>query len=344
MTATVTIAVSAQGATGTTYTIALVRDREHYLKSSDPVASGSFGLAMAISGETLVVAAPGANGNAGAVYVFVRSGFTWTQQARLTASNGEAMDGFGASVATSGDTVVVGAPGESSNSASMPSNNDAVGSGAVYVFVRAGTTWTQQAYLKASNIGGGVGGGQGDAFGAAVAVSGDTLVAGAPMESSGSPTNQADNSVGYAGAAYVFVRSGTAWTQQAYLKASTIQLQAEFAGQVAISGDTLAVGATCDKSSATTVNGDQTPNASICTGAAHVFVRTGTTWTQQAFVKPSVLAFRFGRAVALLGDTLAVGGSGDGTPTGLRLISTASSRSSSAAARAGASRGTSSRA
>ena len=139
---------------------------------------------MAVSGDTVVVGAhredsnaTGVNGNqsdnsavdAGAAYVFVRSGTTWSQQAYLKASNTGAGDCFGCSVAVSGDTVVVGALGEDSNATGVNGNqsdNSAADAGAAYVFVRSGTTWSQQAYLKASNTGAGdlfgcVGGGVG---------------------------------------------------------------------------------------------------------------------------------------------------------------------------------------
>ena len=142
------------------------------------------------------------------------------QQAYLKASNTDAGDAFGSSVAVSGDTVVVGAQRESSNATGVngdQSDNSAAVAGAAYVFVRNGTTWTQQAYLKASNTE------ANDLFGISVAVSGDTVVVGADFEASnatGVNGNQADNSASGAGAAYVFVRNGTTWSQQAYLKAS----------------------------------------------------------------------------------------------------------------------------
>ena len=142
------------------------------------------------------------------------------QQAYLKASNTEADDQFGGSVAVSGDTVVVGATGEDSNATGIngnQNNNSAVNAGAAYVFVRSGATWTQQAYLKASNTG------ANDVFGISVAISGDTVVVGAANEDSnatGINGNQSNNSAADAGAAYVFVRNGTIWTQQAYLKAS----------------------------------------------------------------------------------------------------------------------------
>ncbi len=140
------------------------------------------------------------------------------QQAYLKASNTGANDFFGASVAISGNTVVVGAYGEDSAATGVngnQANNSAIDSGAAYVFVRSGSTWTEQAYLKASNTG------AGDFFGASVAISGDTVVVGAYTEDSvatGVNGNQANNGATDSGAAYVFVRSGSTWTQQAYLK------------------------------------------------------------------------------------------------------------------------------
>src|SRR5207244_1078890 len=132
-------------------------------------------------------------------------------------------------------------------------DNSAGGSGAAYVFVRNGTNWTQQAYLKASNTDGG------DFFGWSVAVSGDTVVVGAWGEASnatGVNGNQSDNSGRAAGAAYIFVRNGTNWSQQAYLKASnTGQGEELFGHSVAISGDTVVVGARGEASNATGVNG-----------------------------------------------------------------------------------------
>src|SRR5437667_6205519 len=129
-------------------------------------------------------------------------------------------DNFGWSVAISGDTMVIGAPGEDSNATGVngnQTNNNARDSGAAYVFVRDGTNWVQQAYLKASNTG------ANDLFGWSVAISGDTMVIGAPLEDSnatGVNGNQTNNSATDSGAAYVFVRDGTNWVQEAYLKAS----------------------------------------------------------------------------------------------------------------------------
>ena len=131
------------------------------------------------------------------------------QQAYLKASNTNPEDTFGEPVAASGDTIVVGASSEDSNASGVngeQSNNNAMNAGAAYVFVRSGTNWSQQAYLKASNSG------ADDFFGSAVAISGDTVVVGALAEDSnatGINGDQGNNSATNAGAAYVFVRTGT---------------------------------------------------------------------------------------------------------------------------------------
>jgi hypothetical protein len=143
---------------------------------------------------------------AGAAYVFVRNGATWTQQAYLKAFNASVVDGFGAAVAISRDTVVVGASAESSNANGVNgdgNNNNSPLSGAAYVFVRSGTNWTQQAYLKASNNG------SDDHFGGSVAVSGDTALVGALFECApaGGMATRATTTRS-AGAAYIFVRNG----------------------------------------------------------------------------------------------------------------------------------------
>jgi hypothetical protein len=148
--------------------------------------------------------------------------------------------------------------------------------------VRNGTTWTQQAYLKASNTG------AGDYFGFSVSISGDTIVVGARWEDSnatGVNGDQNNNGATNSGAAYVFVRNGTSWTQQAYLKASNTQANDSFGEKVYISGDTIVVGALGEDSNATEVNGDQNNDGAIDSGAVYVFARHGTTWIQVAYLK-----------------------------------------------------------
>jgi hypothetical protein len=302
--------------------------QQTYLKASNTEKDDSFGISVAISGDTIVVGAyfedsnaTGINGtqsdnstnNAGAAYVFVRNGSTWTQQAYLKASNTGANDQFGLSVAISGDTIVVGAYGEDSNATGIngtQTDDSALGSGAAYVFTRNGSTWSQQAYLKASNTG------ADDWFGRSVAISGDTIVVGAFGEGSnatGINGNQADNTARGSGAAYVFTRTGTTWTQQAYLKASNSGANDNFGYHVALSGDTIVVGAFYEDSNATGVNGTESDNSAIDSGSAYVFTRTGTTWTQQAYLKASNSGANdnFGVSVAVSGDTIVVGAYGE---------------------------------
>jgi hypothetical protein len=338
-----------------------------YLKASNTEETDRFGTSVAISGDTVVVGAvgeasnaTGVNGNqsnnsafqSGAAYVFVRSGMSWSQQAYLKASNTDADDRFGRSVAISGDTIVVGAPNEDSSATEVngdQSDNSAQNPGAVYVFVRSGTSWSQQAYLKASNTGFGrfgstvaisgdtvVTGGpdaayvfvrsgtswsqqgylvgsntmENDLFGWSVAISGDTIAVGAPSETSGLEGDESGESSG-SGAAYVFVRSGTSWSQQAFLKASNAGGNDRFGWSVAISGDTVVVGALLERSNATGVNGDQSNDLAPRSGAAYVFVRSGTSWSQQAYLKASNTKAddQFGASIAISGDMVVVGAS-----------------------------------
>jgi hypothetical protein len=311
--------------------------QQAYLKASNTDVGSQFGISVAASGDTVVVganqedsSATGVNGDqadnsafhAGAAYVFVRSGGVWSQQAYLKASNTGADDVFGESVAVSGDTVVVGARLEDSNATGVNGNqadNIPGASGAAYVFVRdAGGVWSQQAYLKASNTG------ANDQFGVSVAVSGDTVVVGAHREGSsatgvnGSPGL---NTEGNSGAAYVFVRVGGVWSQHAYLKASNTGAQDEFGESVAVSGDTVVVGAAGERSSATGVDGNQADNSALNSGAAYVFVRdAGGVWSQQAYLKASNtgVSDHFGKSVAVSGDTVVVGAtSEDSNATGV---------------------------
>ncbi len=298
--------------------------QQAYLKASNTGAGDILGSSISVSGDTVVVgaygegsSATGVDGNqsdnsaadSGAAYVFVRNGATWSQQAYLKASNTGAGDYFGTSVSVSGDTVVVGAQGEASSATGVngnQSNNSSLQSGAAYVFVRNGATWSQQAYLKASNTG------AGDGFGTSVSVSGDTVVVGAYGEDSsttGVNGNQSDNSAAYSGAAYVFVRNGATWSQQAYLKASNTGAGDGFGNSVSVSGDTVVVGANREDSSATGVNGNQSDNSAAFSGAAYVFVRNGATWSQQAYLKASNRGAEdlFGGSVSVSGDTVVVG-------------------------------------
>ncbi len=282
--------------TGTTWT------QQAYIKSSIPQYS-FFGesLSLAADGNTLAVGSYGEN----LVYIFTRAGSTWSQQARFTEASASTFDFFGSSVSLSddGNTLAIGEPGDTSQS------------GSAYVFTRAGMVWSQQAHLTASNAD------FSDGFGEAVSVSGDgnTVVVGAWREKSsaaGINGNQLDNSMNYAGAAYVFVRVATVWSQQAYVKASNPRAGNQFAYAVALSqdGNTLAVGSDTESSNATGIGGDETNTLANHAGAAHVFVRSGAVWTQQAYIKAANTQTnsQFGYALSLSGDgdLLAVGALG----------------------------------
>ncbi len=336
------------GASGAVYIFAVVGgvwSQQAYVKASNTGAGDEFGFSLALSadGNTLAVGAldedsiaTGIDGNqadnsvssAGAVYVFTRTGSTWNQQAYVKASNTASGDSFGISVALSADgsTLAVGAIGEDSNATGIGGdqiNNAAFAAGAVYVFARSGAAWTQQAYVKASNTG------QLDNFGSALALAadGNTLAVSAPGESSdatGIDGNQASNLAFNSGAVYVFVRAGAAWTQQVYVKASNTDSGDFFGDSLALSadGNTLAVGTPLEDSDATGINGDGANDLANFSGAAYMFVRTGTAWSQQAYIKASnTEAFDlFGLAVALNadGNTLVVGAPAeDSNATGL---------------------------
>ena len=241
------------------------------------------------------------------MYVFVRTEDGWAQEAYLKASNTDAFDNFGWSVAISGDTIVVGAPREDGPSQSVGGNqgNGAGASGAAYVFVRDRGQWSQQAYLKASNAE------TADQLGTSVGIDGDTIVAGAEGEDSGFPYVKADpldNTKSAAGAAYVFVRSGGVWTEEAYLKSSNPDRRDFFGEELSICGDTIVFGCRAEASAAAGINGNQNDDSDPFRGAAYVFVRESGSWQQEAYIKPSGPDVgEFGQCVGLSGDTLVVG-------------------------------------
>jgi len=227
------------------------------LLASDIQGFAAFGCSVDISqdGNTVAVGAFGSNsasvdpeftGN-GAVYIFTRSGSTWTQQAKLLASDLDSSDSFGSSVSlsTDGNMVVVGAPNEDTSPNSF--------NGAAYVFTRSGSIWTQESKFIASD--------PGDYFnfGRSVSLSSDksTAAVGCPGAS----------------ATYVFTRSGTSWTEQEKLVASDGEGSEGFGYEVSISsnGNIVLVGAYTEDTLANTDN-----------GAAYVFARSESTWTQQA--------------------------------------------------------------
>ncbi|MBA8885761.1 InlB B-repeat-containing protein [Dokdonella fugitiva] len=240
------------------------------LVAGDPQANDYFGYSVALDGDTVLIGAYGKSIGAGAAYVFVRSGGNWIQQDKLVAADAEAYDGFGYSVALEGDTALVGARFEATGGTEA---------GAAYVFVRGSGNWSQQAKLVAVDAE------AYDWFGWSVALDGDTALVGAPYEGDGGSA---------AGAAYVYVRSGGSWSQQAKLVAGDAQAGDQFGLSVALDGDTALVGAYGESAFA---------------GAAYVYVHSGGIWSQQAklVAGDAQAGDWFGWSVALDGDTVLVG-------------------------------------
>ncbi|MBI1851751.1 MAG: putative Ig domain-containing protein [Planctomycetes bacterium] len=255
------------------------------LVPSDGAANAGFGGSVALSGSVAVVGAPyddEAASDAGAAYVFERSGSAWMPVVKLRATDAASGDAFGQSVAVEGDTIAVCACG----------TDGFVGgnSGSVYVFVRSGSSWVQQTRLVDN-----VYGGPDEFLGWSVSMSGDTIVAGA--------FNAAGQGVPNRGAADVFVRSGGSWFLQARLLALDGEAFDYFGRSVAIDGDTAVVGAQLVEDSV----------AEADAGAAYVFVRSNGTWTQQARLRAADRSASdlFGVSVALSGEVAIVGAFGD---------------------------------
>lgn len=248
-----------------------------------------FGNAVAINGNTMVVGArfdSTTASQAGAAFVYVLNGNTWIQQAKLLASDGAAIDKFGYSVAISEDTIVVGAY-----------QDDAAfsNSGSAYVFVRNGTTWTQQQKLTSPD------GSADDEFGNAVGITGEVIVVGSHFANL--PSGGADT-----GSAYIFQRSGTTWTFLQKLiptPGSGGPILGDLFGEsVAVGGSKIAIGAA----------GDDTPETRA--GAVYVFVESvGGTYVlqQKLFSAGSTNGDNFGNSVAMEGNTL-VAGAREDTP------------------------------
>lgn len=317
-----TLVVGAQGASGGGAVYVYVFNGSAWTQQAkltfddSPIPWPWFGSSIAINGDTIVVGAPLASNvfaDAGAAYVFVRSGTTWTQQAKLIASNPQYGDRFGDAVAISGNTVVIGCGWKDSayvfvrngtswtqqaeltasgaiayfgNAVAIDGNTIIVGDsspdvpGAAWVFVRSGTTWAQQQKLTASD-----GTSVINRFGSSVAIVGDTIIIGSW------------NSNDFKGAAYVFVRTGNSWTQEARLTASDGSLYDRFGISVAMYGNTVVVGAYLAD-----VQGEDS-------GSAFIFTRNGTSWTECQKLSPGdgALEDNFGRSVGIYSDFVVVG-------------------------------------
>jgi hypothetical protein len=310
---------------------AITQNEIQKLLASDGSARHSFGWSVAVDGDTAVIGARGDDYNGdltGSAYVFTRSaGSVWTEQQKLTASDGARLDQFGMTVALDGDTTVLGARGNGTTyvftrskwgvwrerqklnafgSIALSGDTIVIGdsgddengasSGAAYVFIRGkGGNWSEQQKLTASD------GAVWDQFGGSVALSGDTIVIGA--------ANDDDNGES-SGSAYVFTRSaGGVWTEQQKLTASDGASEDAF-GSVALDGNIAVIGASRDDD-----NGWRS-------GSAYVFTRSaGGVWTEQQKLTASDgerLDF-FGESVAVDGVTVVIGAWGnddDGSESG----------------------------
>ncbi len=314
------------------------------LTASDGAIGDRFANAVALDGNTALIGAywdDDKGYNSGSAYVFVRSGDEWSEQAKLIASDGAVEDNFARSVALNGDTVLVGAPGDTHNIDDDDRKNDQINSGSAYVFVRSGTTWSEQAKLTASDRS------KEEEFGISVALDGDTALIGTYGDEEPVNTNSfllpslaeldiakldmaelekalenTSNGVDYYfGSAYVFERIGTTWEEKAKLRGEAVEVtkwwtsiddhvkKDAFGISLALDGDIALVGAWMrDKK-----------------GAAYIFVNNGTTWDQMAKVTASDGAEDdfFGAAVALSGSTVLVGAYKDddnGTDSGSAYV------------------------
>jgi virulence-associated protein VapD len=250
------------------------------LLASDGAAMDYFGNSVALSESTALIGAPGAdigeNADQGAVYVYIRKGDVWTQQAKLVATDGGAYDYFGNSVSVSNELALVGTTGDD-----IEANFN---QGSAYVFARIGSKWMQREKLVAPD------GEEGDQFGYSVALYDETALISACFDDTGAKVNQ--------GSAYVYVRSSGLWVQQAKLVAVDGMAEDYFGNRIALGVDKAVISASFDDIGA---NFDQ--------GSAYVFARSDGDWTQQA----KLLAADgegndlFGTAVDLFGTTIVLG-------------------------------------
>jgi hypothetical protein len=247
--------------------------QQAYLKADPPVEGANFGTSVAIDGDRIAIGARNDTGS-GAVYIFERTADTWRKTDRLAIENASSNIAFGATVALHGERLAIGAVAEASGASD---------SGAVFMYEHSAAGWARTARLKASKPG------PLDWLGSSVAFDGDVLVTGATGQFvDGNPC----------GATHVFVRNGTAWNDQGILPATGLEAGALFGTTVAISGDTIAVGA---------FNG----TAGLTSGAVFLFVRDGTSWRQEGVVRAANPGSGdyFGLRLALATDRLLVGAS-----------------------------------
>ncbi|MCU7959917.1 MAG: VCBS repeat-containing protein [gamma proteobacterium symbiont of Bathyaustriella thionipta] len=235
----------------------------------DGIGGDQFGNAVALSGSTALIGAYRAQGNfnsSGAAYVFTGSGSSWSQQARLTASDGASQDEFGAALALYGNTLLIGARGDDDNGQS---------SGSAYIFTRSNSSWSQRIKLQPSD------GKINDQFGTSVSLVDGRAMIGAPGGDQGSLNR---------GSAYIYGGFGSSWLLQAKLKSLESSLSSQFGRSVSLSDSMALVGG-------------QWQDNSFPRGAAYLFERNANSWSLQQKLLPVVhdgqTNTRFGKAVSI---------------------------------------------
>ncbi|MDP8229031.1 MAG: FG-GAP repeat protein, partial [Candidatus Electryoneaceae bacterium] len=252
--------------------------QEFKITANDAEADDCFGFTVSTCGEYAIIGAHQGDDYSGSAYIFIHNGDEWTQQAVLTADDADAWDLFGISVSINGAYAIVGAYGN---------DDDGEQSGSAYIFVRNGDEWSQQAKLTADDAD------AGDVFGNAVSISGNYAIVGA---------YQNDDNGDRSGSAYIFVRDGEEWSQQAKLTADDAGADDRFGECVSISGDYAIIGAI--------FNDDDGENS----GSTYIFVRDGVEWSQQAKLTADDADAQdfFGMPVSISGEYAVIGAHHDG--------------------------------
>jgi len=295
-----------------------------YIKASNTGQADLFGFSIAIDGDVLAVAAENEASNAtgvdgeqddetarfsGAVYVYRNTEMGWVQEAYVKASNTQTPDQFGHALVLQGDLMAVTAINESSDATGVngnQGNNNASFSGAVYIFHRINGQWIQEAYLKASNTE------AQDGFGWSLSLDGNRLAVGSLLEDSGAlgvNGDESDNSAPNSGAVYLFERTNGEWVQTDYIKASNTGAEDQFGYQVALQGGTLAVSSRFEDSASVGIDGNQSDNSAVDSGAVYVYTLEEGQWLQQAYIKASNTDpdDQFGQSLAMHNGQLLVG-------------------------------------
>ena len=286
---------------GAQNTVVVPKNQVVKLQAEDKGAGDKFGFDVDIDGDYAIIGAPeedAGGSNAGAAYIFKKgSDGLWSQQAKLQAGNKGAGDQFGYSVAIDGSTVVIGAINEDTGSTNA---------GSVYVFTRSGSSWTQQARLQASDKA------KDDNFGISIDISGNTVIIGSEDGTStisgswqcGNTSWYYNEIKEYTGAAYIFTRSNSSWSQQVKISGDAVKGDG-FSHSVAIDDTVAVIGSINDNPS------NNSSSYSPCgrVGSAYIYTKNGNTWSQQAKIKATDTGKKsnFGRSVDIDGSTAIVG-------------------------------------